>query len=496
MANIIEKIFGGFAKRKKPKKSNNKDKEINEMQTSNKSSKSTKSIEVIEIKTGDKVSYVGYNIGDTVEQESQASALLDDLRNQTDVGEQIEVIAAKDPDVSQAVWSFQRLCMQGINIEIRDLNGQRLPDAEELFNYQCRFWNRLGEDGLDGLIDNLHKTGLLYNIMMIEAVVSSPNENTFSGIYIIDPRTVEFQLEERDGVEQWIPYQDQDGKKVDLTQGNVFWVSVNTDITTPTGPYLLESAIPAVDYKLQTIRDSSAVLRRQGYPYNIYSINKERVVNSLPASQQNDPDKVKKAIQEAVDLASSVAVNREPTQDIVVTDDIEVNRSSNLSASTSVDIRAWLEPIDVQMLNGCKTLGILMNRNSGSTESWGTVQMKVITDMVKSFQRKSKRLIEQVGAMWLQLNGYQGTLTVTHKALEYLSEQQMWTAQMQKDNHYKLAEEQGWISTDEAAQGALGKDKATGEKNTGSNNNENNNNESDEDTENNENNENTENNNN
>ena len=444
MANRIKKFFGKFAKSKQPKTSEN--------------------MEVIEVKTGGKLSYAGYSVGDTVQQESQASALLTELRSQTDIGEQIETIAAKDPDVSQAVWAFQRLCMQGINIEIRDLKGNRLPDAENLFNYQCRFWNRLGEDGLDGIIDNLHKTGLLYNIMMIEVVVSSIEENTFSGIYIIDPRTVEFQLEERDGVEQWIPYQDQDGNKVDLTQGNVFWVSVNTDITTPTGPYLLESAVPAVDYKLQTIQDSSAVLRRQGYPYNIFSINKERVIKSLPASAQNDKDKVKKAIEEAVNLASQVAVNREPTQDIVVTDDIEVDRSSNSTASTSIDTRAWFETIDVQMLNGCKTLGFLMNRNSGTTESWGTVQMKIITDMVKSFQKKSKRLIEDVGAIWLQLNGYQGTLKVTHNPLEYQSEQQMWTAQIQKDNHYKLAETQGWINVDEAAQGALGVDKATGEK--------------------------------
>ena len=444
MANRIKKFFGKFAKSKQPKTSEN--------------------MEVIEVKTGGKLSYAGYSVGDTVQQESQASALLTELRSQTDIGEQIETIAAKDPDVSQAVWAFQRLCMQGINIEIRDLKGNRLPDAENLFNYQCRFWNRLGEDGLDGIIDNLHKTGLLYNIMMIEVVVSSIDENTFSGIYIIDPRTVEFQLEERDGVEQWIPYQDQDGNKVDLTQGNVFWVSVNTDITTPTGPYLLESAVPAVDYKLQTIQDSSAVLRRQGYPYNIFSINKERVIKSLPASAQNDKDKVKKAIEEAVNLASQVAVNREPTQDIVVTDDIEVDRSSNSTASTSIDTRAWFETIDVQMLNGCKTLGFLMNRNSGTTESWGTVQMKIITDMVKSFQKKSKRLIEDVGAIWLQLNGYQGTLKVTHNPLEYQSEQQMWTAQIQKDNHYKLAETQGWINVDEAAQGALGVDKATGEK--------------------------------
>ena len=442
MANNIKKFFGKFAKSKKPKKN---------------------SIEVIEVKTGNKISYAGYNIGDTEAQEySQTSALLTDLRNRTSIGEQIEVIAARDPDVSQSVWAFQRLCMQGINIEIKDLKGNRLPDAELLFEQQCKHWNKLGEDGLDGLIDNLHKIGLLYNVMMIEAVVGG--DNTFSGIYIIDPRTIEWQLEKRDGVEEWIPYQDQEGNKIDLTKGNVFWVIANPDITKPNGPYLLESAVAAVDYKLQTIRDSSAVLRRQGYPYNVFSISREKIVNSLPPSQRNDKKAVNEAIERAVQLASSVAVGREPTQDIVVTDDIEVNRNSNSSAGSSIDTRAWFDTIDIQMLNGCKTLGFLMNRASGQTESWGTVQMKIITDMVKSFQQKSKRLIEDIGAIWMQLNGYQGTFKLTHKPLEYQSEIQKWDAQNKKDEHFKTAEDQGWINIDEAAQGAVGNSKATGEK--------------------------------
>lgn len=469
MANRIKKFFGSFVKR-------------------NQSKKRSTEIEEIEIKEGDKISSFGYNVGDTVEQDYETESLLTELRNLTSSGDKIELIAAKDPDVSMAVWAFQRLCMQGIQIEITDLKGKRLSDAEQAFNLQCRNWNRIGNDGLDGLIDNLHKVGLLYNIMMIEVVVDRQNSgNTFSGIYIIDPRTVEWELEERDGIEQWIPYQDQEGNKVDLTQGNVFWVVANPDISTPTGPYLLESAIPAVDYKLQTIKDSSAVLRRQGYPYNVYTINKERVINSLPATSRNNKKEIKEAVQNAVNAAVVVAGSRQPTQDIVVTDDITVERNSNTSAGSSIDTRAWFAEIDLQMLNGCKTLGFLMNRNSGSTESWGTVQMKLITEMVESFQNKSKRLIETVGAVWLQLNGIQGHLKLTHNPLDYQSEIQKWDAQQKKDSHYKLAEQQGWINTDEAAQGATGNEKATGTKsennsndsdnndNNDSNNNDNNN---------------------
>lgn len=427
-------------------------------------------VQVIEVKTNDKVSSFGYNIGDTTEQEYETESLLTSLRNETTTGNKIELIAAKDPDVSMAVWAFQRLCMQGVQIEITDLKGKRLPEVEALFNEQCKTWNIIGNDGLDGIIDNLHKVGLLYNIMMLEVVVDKSGNNTFSGIYIIDPRTIEWQLEQRDGVEQWIPYQDQEGDKVDLTKGNIFWVVSNPDISKPTGPYLLEAAIPAVDYKLQTIKDSSAVLRRQGYPYNIYTINKERVIASLPANQRNDKKAIRDAIRDAVEMAKNVAASREPTQDIVVTDDIDIERNSNSSAGSSIDTRAWFSEIDIQMLNGCKTLGFLMNRNSGSTESWGTVQMKLITDMIKSYQKKSKRLIENVGAVWLQLNGVQGYFKMTHNPLEYESEKQKWESQKSKDEHYKTAQEQGWIDIDQAAQGATGNDKATGQASNTNNN--------------------------
>ena len=451
MANVFKNFFGKFAKMRKSSKKNNS--------------------QEMEIKEGDRISSDGYNVGDTESEEYQASVLLTELRSKSNVGEQIEVIADKDPDVSQAVWSFQRLCMQGIKIEIFDLDGNRNTEAEDLFNLQCKNWNKLGQDGLDGLIDNLHKVGLLYNVMMIEVVVSSPQENTFSGIYIIDPRTIEWKMETVDGIDQWIPYQNQNGNSVNLTDGNVFWVIANPDISTPSGSFLLEPAIAAIDNKLQNMKDSALVLRRQGYPYNVYTIDKQKVINSLPAAMRNDPKKIKKAINDAVELAARVASNREPTQDIVLTDDITVDRSSNSSAGSSIDIRAWTESNDVQVLNGCKTLGILMNRNSGSTESWGTVQMKLVTDMVTSFQNKSKRLIEDVGNMWMQLNGYQGHFKLTHNPIEYQSERQKWQAQNEKDTHYATAQEKGWISIDEAAQGAVGNPKATGTTENSSNSN-------------------------
>lgn len=422
----------------------------------------------IDIYTGKQVASLGHSVGDVVTVDSQTEALLTELRNTTDVGEQIEMIVNRDPDVSMGVWAFLKLAFQGFNIEIKDLNGKQQVELEDKFNRECSTWNNLGNDGLDGVVENLFKTGFLYNGMICEIVVNGKaggeNENTFKGIYIIDPRTIEWHLEEENGAQVWKPYQQTNEGNIDLTKGNIVWTMINPDVGSPAGAYLLESAVSAIDFKLQTLKDSSAVLRRQGYPYNIWTIDKEVVYNTMPAGVQNDAKKYQEYLNNVVRSVNAAASSREPTQDIVVTSDVKIERSSSASAGSSIDTRAWTELVDVQVMNSIKSLGVFLNRYTGVTETWGTVQMKIIESMIKGFQRKAKRLLETIGAMWIQLNGAQATMTVTFKEIDYQSEMQKWDAQIRKDEHFKTAEDAGWINTDEAAHGALGVEKATGTK--------------------------------
>ena len=77
MANVIKKFFGKFAKKKTASKNN-----------------SANNVQVIEIKEGARVSSTGYSIGDSETEEYQASVLLTELRSQSNVGEQLELIVA------------------------------------------------------------------------------------------------------------------------------------------------------------------------------------------------------------------------------------------------------------------------------------------------------------------------------------------------------------------------------------------------------------------
>ena len=57
----------------------------------------------IQVNTGPQVSTSGYNVGESVSPETITESLLEALRNETETGNQIEIIANRDPDVSMAV---------------------------------------------------------------------------------------------------------------------------------------------------------------------------------------------------------------------------------------------------------------------------------------------------------------------------------------------------------------------------------------------------------
>lgn len=415
----------------------------------------------LDIYSGTRISSFGYNVGESITQDYQAESLLNALRSENNVGRQIELIVDKDPDASMAVWTFTELAYQGGSIEIYDLNNKRLPDAENQWNNEVKNWNPLSGDGLDGIIKMLHRIGLMYNGMCVEVVVGKKqSENTFSGIYIIDPREIEWQVESVGGVTTYVPYQQQQTGMVNLSKGNFLYNGVNPGLNKPTGSFVLESVVTAIDFKLQRMLDSHAVLRKQGYPYNIVTIDREAVFNSMPKQDQNDPQKIKEAVLSAISMARETMTARNPTQDIVVTNDISVEKNSNASASSSIDFGALFKDTDIQILNGLKAMSILLNRPQGTTETWGTVQMKAMTDMIKSFQRGSKRLVEDIGAIWLQLNGIQGYLKYTHNPIDMYDEIQKATLREKDDTHYQLCQNQRWISADEAAKGAAKVDKA------------------------------------
>lgn len=397
---------------------------------------------------------------------SRATEILKELRLIRDERAAIAYLAKHHPDMSFALWNYLRLANQGHTMEFFGTSGRskgkRLTNIEEEWNEFVSRVNAISNDGLDGLINILHKNAILFGAQMCEAAVLE-DLSDIEDVYPIDPRTVEWKLEERNGKKIWIPYQYINGQRVDLSRGNIFNVPFDPDTNRPDGNLMFAAAVLSIDFQLQAYTDMSAVLRRQGYPRNDVEINREELLKSAPPVVRSDPDMQKKFLEEYFEWTNKLLSNLEPTQDYLHYNDTKINLAGGNSASRSMDIRAYNEMTDTQTMGGLKTLGIMLNRHTGRTETYGTIELKIMVEGIRSLQRGSKRLIESIAKLWLRVHGYQAIPKFTHNPVDWQSEIEKWTVGIMKQQFYANAQGLEWISADEAAQGAMGKTKAHGQ---------------------------------
>jgi hypothetical protein len=250
--------------------------------------------------------------------------------------------------------------------------------------------------------------------------------------------------------------------KVSLEKGkaNFYWVPTDPDIDDPRGNLMLTPMLQSIDFQMQILQDLQAVLHRQGYPRNDIKINTERVMAGIPANIKSNAKKVREWLSELWDEIRLAFRNIEPDEDYIHWDETEINMNSGANASRSLDVRAIMELVDQQVMSGGKQLSVFMNRNTGVTESFGTVQFRIYCNAIASYQRGSKRILEEVARLWLRVHGIQAVPIFTHNKLDWESEEQRLTVKLLEQQYHAIAQLMNWETADEAAQEVLGKEKA------------------------------------
>jgi len=396
---------------------------------------------------------------------SRTKDVLKTLRSISEETTAIEYLKKVNPDVSMAVWNFVRLANQGHDMHFYSLDGKtRRSDLDDRWRDFASRVNEISNSGLDGLIDQLHYSSFLLGAMGVEAEVTIKRNDIYD-IYPVKPQTIEWEIKEINGRKTWVPYQYNDFKKVylDKEHANFFWVPADPDIGDPRGTLNLSPVLQAIDFQMQILQDLQAVLHHQGYPKNDISISTEKLMQTCPPHIKNDPKKLSEWIDSIVaDLRRNLET-MDPDSDYIHTDDSTINRNSGANASRSLDVRAVSELVDTQTLSGLKQMAIFMNRNTGVTESWGTVQFRIYCSGIQSCQRGSKRIIEEISRLWLRVNGEQAIPRFTHNAIDWNSEEQRMTVELMKQEFYAVSQLMGWIDKDKASQEVMGEEKAVGE---------------------------------
>ncbi|OPY57157.1 MAG: hypothetical protein A4E55_01839 [Pelotomaculum sp. PtaU1.Bin035] len=403
---------------------------------------------------------------------SRQTALLKTLRSTYDAVDAIELLTEETGDLSQALYNFVRLANVGHEMKIFALDKTtRLPDIElEWRDFASRV-NAMSNAGLDGLIDQFHYLAFVRGAMTCEVEVAQTLDDIVE-VYPVNPQTITWQLEERNGRQVWIPYQvptnfisrtTLTNGMVSLEEANFFWVPTDPKVDDPRGRLLLKPALASIDFQIQILNDVQAVLHNQGFPRYDVSIDMEKLMTAIPPDARSDTKKLREWLKDHIQWVKDQFESLNPDDSFIHLSDTTVDLGNGAAnQGRGIDVRAVMEMVDVQIENSVKTPGTMMQRVNSNTETWATVQFRVFVSGLQNIQRGSKRLIESICKLWLRVHGYQAIPVFEHNTIDYTSELQRSQIKQAKAVFLQLAQNMGWISGNEAANELFGHD-AVGE---------------------------------
>lgn len=389
---------------------------------------------------------------------SKSTKLLQRLRHTYNVYDAIKLLAEEHPDTSMGLAVLQALVNQGGHIEFsncRRASAKRIKEEWDIFAARV---NSIASNGLDGLLVQLHSLDFTEGGMACEIVIKE-DLSDIEDIYPIAPSTIEWKLEARNGKQVWVPYQNVNAKHIDLSKANFLWIPFNPKIT-PEGSLLFAPAVPAADMQLMFFESSQSVLYRVGCPRYDIKLNKERLVNSAPSEVKSNTANLKVYIKDTYSAVRAQFENMSAENDIVHTDDIEINTIGGESSAYFQGIGAYAEIIDIQMMNAVKVLATLMNRRSSGSYALSSVEFQVIVKMLEPRQRAEKRLVEDIARLWLRVHGYNATVKYTPNPIEWEKMLDKIEYALKNQEFNRRSEEYGYISQDEAAKNTNGVGKA------------------------------------
>lgn len=387
--------------------------------------------------------------------------LMKELTEQRDAIKAVEYIVNNTPDGKMALNVFLRLANQGIQVSWSD----RATGNDVTSNYQTEsdeFYARVGKNnasGLDGLLDQLHLSAITRTGMAVEAVVNK-DITDIDELVIVDPATFqEFIWDDKKN--RYSIYQKRaDNKKIDLYDGNFFYVPHQPMVGKPKGTLHFQPAIVTITQFYTLIYDSLEILYRIGSPRYKASIDRA----SFFESKMNQGKTEGETTKEFAALLQKTANDLSHTHlgsDFVSSNDISIDV---LGGNIGMDTRAWYEIFDYLIPNSFQLAPMMLGRlsNGSSSYGFGSVQYKQTTDTVDSMRRGSKRIIEDISNLWARVRGYNIKCKVTHNPIDWEKNMDKIEYDLKHFEYLAKQAEYEMINPDEMAQ-ELGKKKAFGD---------------------------------
>jgi hypothetical protein len=287
------------------------------------------------------------------------------------------------PDISDAVWTWKRLCQTGFDVDILDASSEVAERRARRLIDELNLRVNSGDRGMDGLLDVFYTSLFTYGAAALELVLS-PSRESIRDVVPIDVWTLRFKRE--NGRLQ--AYQLHEGETIPLPMERIIYIGMDRDGTNPYGRSMLRCIPFVVKIQQRLFEDMAKATHNAGWAKLHVQFTPderergesadhyhERIAGSLEALRQN---------------LGCLAID----QNLVTHDNVKVSViQGGQSAQIFYDNH---KAIEEQVITGMHLMPILLGRNYGTTETYGTAQFEIVNRQVEAVNRSVKRILERL----------------------------------------------------------------------------------------------------
>ena len=342
------------------------------------------------------------------------------------------------PDVSDAVWTWKRLCQTGYDIEILDASSDVAKRRARRLLRELDQRVNSGDRGMDGLLEVFYTSLFTYGAAALE-IVPTQSRESIHDVVPVDVWTVRFRRE--NGVLQ--PYQLHEGEVIRLPRERFIYIGLDRDGTNPYGRSMLRSIPFVVKIQQRILEDMAKATHNAGWAkLHVRYTPEPRERGESGEAYAARIDKNFSELRERLD-------GLEVDQNLVTYDNVAVDlvRGDQRSVVFYENHKA----VEEQVITGTHLMPILLGRNYGTTETYGTAQFEIVNRQVESVNRSVKRILERLYNFELALMWGSARARVDMRHNRTVDAEREAAAREKDIANAVTLRDEGFLSHDEAA---------------------------------------------
>lgn len=373
--------------------------------------------------------------------------------------ELIDMLIDLSPELSRAVWDFQRLCNPGWEYKIFELGDDDKIHTAGKAHIDAFFQRLRAEYGsVDIILGRFYIGAYVRGAFCGELVLDGQARESLD-LVAPDPYSIRFRkrLDSLRG-EVWQPGQWQGTQFIPLDVPTFKYLPVDPAPASPYGRPLAAPALFTSIFILSLLHDVKRVVMQQGYKRMDIVLNTEQAMDSFSFDAQGYAS-LGEYIRGAIDAVKTAYSALEPDDAFVHTDLFTLGVPAGTIDSDSIGaINSILERLEKMATRALKSNSLVMDTGASPSETDSNRRWEIHSAGIKSLQHHCENMLENLLTVSLNAVGIQARVQFRFaelRASEMLRDEQTRAMRIQNN----VAEYQaGYVSQNEAANNAVNHD--------------------------------------